>query len=55
VCGPAPGRHIEKIREYADAGFEHVCIHQVGADQEGFLRFYAREVIPGLRERRAAA
>jgi coenzyme F420-dependent glucose-6-phosphate dehydrogenase len=55
VCGPDAERHVEKIREYADAGFDHVCIHQVGSDQEGFLRFYAREVLPQLGRRRAAA
>jgi G6PDH family F420-dependent oxidoreductase len=55
VCGPDAGRHLTKIRAYADAGFDHVCIHQVGPDQEGFLRFYAREVLPRLAEGRRAA
>jgi coenzyme F420-dependent glucose-6-phosphate dehydrogenase len=55
VCGPDADRHVEKVREYAEAGFDHVCIHQVGPDQEGFLRFYAREVLPQLGRRRAAA
>jgi G6PDH family F420-dependent oxidoreductase len=55
VCGPDPERHVAKIREYADAGFDHVCIHQVGPDQEGFLRFYERDVLPQLGTRRAAA
>jgi hypothetical protein len=48
VCGPDPDRHLEKIREYAKGGFDHVCIHQVGPDQEGFFRFYAREILPKL-------
>ena len=55
VCGPDAERHLAKIREYADAGFDHVCVHQVGADQEGFLRFYAREILPDLDEGRRAA
>ncbi|HEX6209818.1 MAG TPA: TIGR03557 family F420-dependent LLM class oxidoreductase [Methylomirabilota bacterium] len=55
VCGPDPTRHLEAIQQYAEAGFDHVCVHQVGPDQEGFLRFYAREILPRLRERRAAA
>jgi G6PDH family F420-dependent oxidoreductase len=55
VCGPDPARHLEKIRAYADAGFDHVCVHQAGPDQEGFLRFYAREIIPRLDRERAAA
>jgi G6PDH family F420-dependent oxidoreductase len=46
VCGPDAARHIEQIQQYADAGYDHVYIHQVGPDQEGFFRFYAREVLP---------
>jgi len=58
ICGPDPEKHVEAIREYADAGYDHVCVHQVGFDQEGFLRFCAREVLPQLqtatRQRKAA-
>jgi coenzyme F420-dependent glucose-6-phosphate dehydrogenase len=46
VCGPDPERHLEAIREYEQAGFDHVYVHQVGRDQESFLRFYAEEIIP---------
>jgi G6PDH family F420-dependent oxidoreductase len=46
VCGPDPGKHIEQIQTYADAGYDHIYVHQVGPDQEGFLRFYAQEVLP---------
>jgi coenzyme F420-dependent glucose-6-phosphate dehydrogenase len=49
VCGPDPERHRARIREYADAGFDHVYVHQVGDDQEGFFRFYADEVLPKLQ------
>lgn len=55
VCGPDAERHLAGIRQYVDAGFDHVCVHQIGPDQEGALRFYAREVLPRLAERRAAA
>jgi coenzyme F420-dependent glucose-6-phosphate dehydrogenase len=48
ACGPDPERHLEAIREYADAGFDHVYVHQIGDDQEGFFRFYEREVLPKL-------
>jgi coenzyme F420-dependent glucose-6-phosphate dehydrogenase len=48
VCGPDPERHRSRIREYAEAGFDHVYVHQVGPDQEGFFRFYADEVLPKL-------
>jgi coenzyme F420-dependent glucose-6-phosphate dehydrogenase len=48
VCGPDPERHLEQIRTYLKAGFDHVYVHQIGPDQEGFLRFYEREIIPRL-------
>jgi len=50
--GRNPEEHVEAIREYADAGYDHVCIHQVGPDQEGFIRFYEREVLPQLTKSR---
>ncbi|HEY7911853.1 MAG TPA: TIGR03557 family F420-dependent LLM class oxidoreductase [Blastocatellia bacterium] len=46
VCGPDPERHIEKINEFIEAGYDHVYIHQVGPDQEGFINFYKKEVLP---------
>jgi coenzyme F420-dependent glucose-6-phosphate dehydrogenase len=36
ICGPDPTRHIEKIRAFAKAGYDHGYVYQVGADQEGF-------------------
>jgi len=46
VCGPDAARHLAGIQELADAGFDHVYVHQVGPDQDGFFDFYAREVLP---------
>ena len=48
VCGPDAERHLEAIARYASAGFDNVYVHQVGPDQEGFFRFYQREVLPRL-------
>jgi coenzyme F420-dependent glucose-6-phosphate dehydrogenase len=48
VCGPDPQEHLKAIREYDDAGFTHVFVHQIGQDQESFLRFYAEEILPEL-------
>jgi coenzyme F420-dependent glucose-6-phosphate dehydrogenase len=48
VCGPDRELHRAKIREFADAGFDHVYVHQVGPDQEPFLAFYEREVLPAF-------
>ncbi len=46
TCGPDLERHVAKIQEYVDAGYDHVYIHQVGPKQEAFLEAYAKEVLP---------
>ena len=38
-CGPDPERHLQAIRDYEQAGFTHVFVHQIGPDQDAFLRF----------------
>jgi G6PDH family F420-dependent oxidoreductase len=45
VCGPDAGPMLEKIAEFEKAGFSHVYIHQVGPDQEGFMRFAESELL----------
>lgn len=49
-CGPDPERYVAAVREFVDAGFDEVAVTQIGPDQEGFFRFYERE----LRGRLAA-
>ncbi len=46
VCGPDPRKYLDGIKEFADAGFTHVYLHQVGPDQEGFFDFAKRELLP---------
>ncbi len=48
VCGPDAQAHKDKIQRYVDAGFDHIYIHQVGHDQEGFFDFYQREILPAF-------
>jgi coenzyme F420-dependent glucose-6-phosphate dehydrogenase len=48
VCGPDSRRHIEEINKFAQTGYDHVYIHQAGPEQEGFFRFYERDVLPKL-------
>jgi hypothetical protein len=48
VCGPDPDLHLEKLREYEQAGYTHVFVHQVGREQDAFIRFYAENVLPAL-------
>ena len=55
ICSAEADAHIDKIKEFANAGFDHVHVHQVGADQETFFRFYEREVLPQACPRSSSA
>ena len=46
--GPDVDEYLEQLGEYDKAGYTHVCVHQIGSDQEGFLEFAKRELIPKL-------
>jgi coenzyme F420-dependent glucose-6-phosphate dehydrogenase len=50
ACGPDPGVHLDAITTFVDAGFDHVYVHQVGPDQDGFIEFYEREILPEAHE-----
>ena len=49
VCGPDASRYLDAIRKATRAGYDQVCLHHVGPDQEGFIRFFEREIRPRLR------
>jgi G6PDH family F420-dependent oxidoreductase len=55
TCGPDVDVYLESIQEYADAGYDHVCLHQVGPDQEGFIRFAEKQVLPRVKKLKTAA
>jgi G6PDH family F420-dependent oxidoreductase len=44
--GPDVDMYIEKIQAGIDAGFDHIYLHQVGQDQEGFFAFAEKEILP---------
>ena len=46
ACGPDPERHVEAIREFHQAGYTHVWVHQIGENQREFMDFYMRDVVP---------
>jgi G6PDH family F420-dependent oxidoreductase len=48
ICGPDPGPVLDAIREYEEGGLDHIHLHQVGPDQDGFLRFWADRLAPKL-------
>jgi hypothetical protein len=46
--GPDPEPYLELIGKYADAGFTHVHVHQIGDNQDEFADFAAKELLPKL-------
>jgi len=49
VCGPDPQKHKEQIYKFIEAGYDHIYIHQIGHNQDGFFRFYQQEILPEFR------
>jgi G6PDH family F420-dependent oxidoreductase len=45
-CGPDIARHIEKIEEFAAAGFDELYVNQIGPDQDAFFDAYREHVLP---------
>jgi coenzyme F420-dependent glucose-6-phosphate dehydrogenase len=48
VCSQDPEVHIQRLREFEQAGYDRVVVQQVGDDQERFFSFYAEQVLPAL-------
>jgi len=46
ACGPDPAVHLGFVRRFVAAGYDRIFLHQVGPDQEGFIRFCERELLP---------
>ncbi|MFC9518371.1 TIGR03557 family F420-dependent LLM class oxidoreductase [Nocardiaceae bacterium NPDC056970] len=47
--GPDPGRHLDRILAYADAGFDNLALVNAGPDVDGFFDFYSEELAPALK------
>jgi hypothetical protein len=48
ATGPDPRVHIEAVKKFVNAGFDEVCVVQVGDDKDGFMQFWADELAPEL-------
>jgi G6PDH family F420-dependent oxidoreductase len=49
--GPDLDRHVEAVRKFADAGFTHVAVVQIGADsQPAFLDWAQQELLPRIKD-----
>lgn len=48
-AGPDPEPHLKAINKFIEAGFDHIALVGIGPDQEGFIRFAEKELLPKLR------
>jgi coenzyme F420-dependent glucose-6-phosphate dehydrogenase len=51
IVSSDPAEHAAKVSEYLDMGFKHLVFHAPGPDQDRFLRTYADQILPRLRDR----
>jgi G6PDH family F420-dependent oxidoreductase len=50
-CGPDVGAIVTAIRDAVAAGVDHVYLHQIGDDQEGFCKVWETEIAPEVGAR----
>lgn len=49
IVGSDPDAVVEQIKQYTDAGLNHLVFHAPGADQRRFLELFERDLAPRLR------
>ncbi|MCE5292310.1 MAG: glucose-6-phosphate dehydrogenase (coenzyme-F420) [Nocardiaceae bacterium] len=49
IVGTDPDQVVEEIKQYVDAGLNHLVFHAPGHDQQRFLELFARDLAPRLR------
>jgi coenzyme F420-dependent glucose-6-phosphate dehydrogenase len=48
TLGPDAEEYLQQISNYDEAGYTHIYFHQIGPDQDGFLKFAKSELLPRL-------
>jgi len=41
--------HVKFVQQYIEMGFDTLIFHAAGPDQQGFIKNYARDILPRLR------
>jgi G6PDH family F420-dependent oxidoreductase len=49
-CGDDVEAVVKAVREFADAGFTMLHMHQIGPDQQGFLEWWQQDLADALAE-----
>ena len=50
ILGPNPKSYLKAIQTLQESGYDHIYLHQIGPDQEGFFRFFKNELMPLLEK-----
>lgn len=50
IVGSQPDIFIQKIEQFRKLGFEKIIIHNVNKDQESFINFFGKEVLPSFKD-----
>jgi len=50
ILGPNPTSYLKAIQTMQENGFDHIYLHQIGPEQEGFLKFFKSELLPLLEK-----
>src|SRR5687768_11019334 len=50
ILGPNPNLYLKAIQTLQENGFDHIYLHQIGPDQEGFFKFFKNELMPLLEK-----
>ena len=49
IVGSDPDEVVAQVKQYTDAGFNHLVFHGPGADQRRFLELFEKDLAPRLR------
>jgi G6PDH family F420-dependent oxidoreductase len=44
AVGPDAGPYVDAVKEYVDAGYDHIVLQNAGPDPDGFLDFFAKDL-----------
>lgn len=50
ILGPDASPYLKAIRSMQENGFDHIYLHQIGPEQEGFLNFFKSDLLPLLEK-----
>jgi coenzyme F420-dependent glucose-6-phosphate dehydrogenase len=50
VLGPNLNSYLKAIQTLQDNSYDHIYLHQIGPDQEGFFKFFKNELMPLLEK-----